>query len=214
MRDVLFVSSPVLIFIVITIWFIYKSNKDRKVIEVKKQEIDKLKNEKAEYGDFEILNNAYRVYKNEYQAIDEIDILEIEFVIIDKKISTVYAKEKDQYNELSNFKISLIGVFISFFLTAGFIESFYNSIREAMTSDNVILYKVIIIVVFLALFIDITVFVMFVLMKVIYSTDKKDGKIREEYLDVLLFKDKLQEIRKIIIKNRIDELKRKNELRR
>lgn len=105
--------------------------------------------------------------------------------------------------------MSLLGILISFYLAAGFIEIISNSIGQALVSDNVIFYKVVIFVVFLALLVDITVFVMFVSMKLVYGLDKKDEKMREEYLEVLSFNDKILEIRKIVIKNRIDDLKRK-----
>lgn len=208
MGDVLIVSSPVLIFIAIMAWFKYKKNKGRKELEKKKWKITKLKNARLKYSDFEILYNAYKDYEKKYQSVDEIAALEIEFVMIDKRISTEYIKEKDQHNEFSNWKMSLLGILISFYLAAGFIETISNSIGQALASDNVIFYKVVFFVVFLALLVDITVFVMFVSMKLVYGLDKKDEKMREGYLEVLSFNDKILEIRKIAIKNRIDDLKR------
>ncbi|MBC3798043.1 hypothetical protein [Acetobacterium tundrae] len=205
----LLVFSPVLVLIAIIVVFRYIGKKDRKGLDKKKWEIDKLKKAKLEYGDFEILSYAYRVYENEYQSIDEIDALDIEYVIIDKEISTEYTKENEQHKKLADWKMSLVGILISFYLTDGIIDAFFDPIKQAMISDNVILYKVVSFVVFFALFADITVFVLLILMKAVYAADKKDDKIREEYLDVLLFNDKLLEIKKVIIKNRIEELKKK-----
>lgn len=204
----LLVFSPVVVLIALMVVFRHISKKDREGLEKKKQEIAKFKKEILEYGEFEILHNAYKDYESKYQSADKIDELEIEFVMIDKKISTEYANAKDQHNEFSNWRLSLIGIFISYYLATGIIEYFSNYINQALSSDYVILYKVVSTVVFLALLLDITIVTMYFFMKFVYASDKKNEIINEEYLEVLLFNDKSLEIRKIVIKNRIDELKR------